>query len=156
MAIKKIIWAPPPAAANAVIEQLCEAVHKRPQCTHLFMTPSLMTNRWRKQMLKVTDLKFSLKAECQVRDSSNHEPLKFFMYLPLCRHEPWRMRYTATVVELEIDLRSLPCGDLLQKGNLLCKFLEQTRKLDAIPESVVRNLYQGPRGDQVPYKIAEG
>jgi hypothetical protein len=107
-------------------------------------------------MLNATDLKFFLKAECQVWEYSNHEPLGFFIYLPLCRHEPWPMRYTATLVELKSALHSLPCDDLLQKGNMLCKFLEQTRKLDAIPESVVRQLLQGPGREQVPYKIAEG
>jgi hypothetical protein len=105
-------------------------------------------------MLKATDLKFFLKAECQVWESSNHEPLGFFIYLPLCRHEHWRMRYTTTVMELESALRILPCDDLLQKGNLLCTFLEQTRKLDAMPESVVRQLLQGPGREQVTYKIA--
>jgi hypothetical protein len=107
-------------------------------------------------MLKATDLKFFLKAECQVWEPSNDEPLGFFIYLPLCRHEPWRMRYTATVVELESALQILPCDDLLQKWNLLCKFLEQTRKLDAMPESVVRQLLQGAGREQVHYKIAEG
>jgi hypothetical protein len=106
-------------------------------------------------MLKATDLKFFLKAECQVWESYNHELLGIFIYLPLCRHEPWRMRYTATVVELESALRSLPGDDLLQKGNLLCNFLEQTRKLDTMPGSVVRQLLQGPGREQVPYKISE-
>jgi hypothetical protein len=107
-------------------------------------------------MLKATDLEFFLKAECQLWESSNHVPLGFFIYLPLCRHEPWCMRYNATVVELESVLRSLPCDDLLQKGNLLCKILEQTRKLDAMPESLVRKLLQGPGREQIPYKIAKG
>jgi hypothetical protein len=66
------------------------------------------------------------------------------------------MMYTATVAELESALRSLPCDDLLQKGDLLCKIFEQTRKLDDMPESVVRQLLQGPRREQVPYKISEG
>jgi hypothetical protein len=64
-------------------------------------------------MLKATDLEFFLKAECQVWEPSNREPLGFFIYLPLCTHEPWRMRYTATVVDLESALRSLSCDDLL-------------------------------------------
>jgi hypothetical protein len=84
-------------------------------------------------MLKATDLKFFLKSECHIWDSSNHEPFGLFMYLPLCRHEPWRTRYTTTSVELESALRSLPCDDLLQKENLLCIFLEQARKLDDMP-----------------------
>jgi hypothetical protein len=65
------------------------------------------------------------------------------------------MRYTPTVAELERTLRSLPCDDLLQKGNILCKFFEQTPKLDAMLESVVRQLLQGPGREQVPYKISE-
>jgi hypothetical protein len=55
-----LLWDPPPAAADAAVEQLCEAVHKRPQCTHVFIAPFLMTNRWRKKMLKATDLKLFL------------------------------------------------------------------------------------------------
>jgi hypothetical protein len=66
------------------------------------------------------------------------------------------MRYTTTVVELEIALRSLPCDDLLQKGNIMCNVLEQTRKLDAFPESVVHELLQGPEREQVPYPVTNG
>jgi hypothetical protein len=121
------LWDPPAAAADAAVEQFCKAVHKRPQCTHLFMTPFLMTNRRRKQMLKATDLKFFLKADCQVRDSSNHAPLGLFINLPLCRHEPWHMRYTAAVVKFESSLHSLPCDDLLQKGIFCAIFGANTK-----------------------------
>jgi hypothetical protein len=107
-------------------------------------------------MFKATDFKFFLKPECHIWDSSNHEPLGLFIYLPLCRHEPWRMRYTAPLVGLERSLRSMSCNDLLQKGNLLCKFLEQTRKLDAMSEGVVRGVLQGPEREQVPYQTAKG
>jgi hypothetical protein len=77
--------------------------------------------------LKATDLKLCLLLECQVWYSSNHEPLGFFVYLPLCRHEPWRMWYTVTVLELESALRSFPSDDLLQKGCLLCNFLANAK-----------------------------
>jgi hypothetical protein len=66
------------------------------------------------------------------------------------------MRYTAPVVELESSLRSMPCNDLLQKGNLLCKFLEQAINLGAMSEGVVRGVLQGPEREQVPYQAAEG
>jgi hypothetical protein len=107
-------------------------------------------------MLKATDLKLFLKPECHIWDSSYHKPLGLCIYLPLCRNEPWRMRYTAPVVELESSFQSMPCNDLLQKGNLLCKILEQARKLDAIPEGVVSGVLQGPERDQVPYQTTEG
>jgi hypothetical protein len=150
------LWNPPPASADAAVEQLYEDVHKRPQCTHVFIAAFMMTNRWRKQMLKATDLKFFLKPECHIWDSSYHEPLGLFINLPLFRHEPWSMRYTDPVVELESSLRSIPCNDILQKGNILSRFLEQVRKLDAMPEGVVRLVLQGPEREKVPYQTTEG
>jgi hypothetical protein len=35
-------------------------------------------------------------------------------------------------------------------------FLEQTRKVDAMPESVVHELLQGPGREEVPCPITEG
>jgi hypothetical protein len=107
-------------------------------------------------MLKATDLKFFLKSECHICDSSYHEPIGLFVYLPLCRHAHWCVQHIATVVELKSTLRRSPCDNLLQKGNRLCNFMEQTRKLDVMPESVVRELLQGPKREQVPYPITEG
>ena len=37
------IWTPPPAAADAALEQLGQSVHKRPHHTHLVLIPRLMT-----------------------------------------------------------------------------------------------------------------
>jgi hypothetical protein len=60
------------------------------------------------------------------------------------------------VGELESALPSLSCDDLLPKGILLCFFLEQTLKLVAIPESMVRELLQGSGREQVTYQIVKG
>jgi hypothetical protein len=35
---------PDPAAADAVIDQFCEALHNRPHCYHVFAVPLLMKN----------------------------------------------------------------------------------------------------------------
>jgi hypothetical protein len=51
-------WFPAPAAADTAIDQFCDALHKRPNCFHVLTTPLLMTNRWRKQLLKATDVYF--------------------------------------------------------------------------------------------------
>jgi hypothetical protein len=37
-------WFPAPAAADAAIDQFCEALHKRPHCYHVFAVPLLMKN----------------------------------------------------------------------------------------------------------------
>jgi hypothetical protein len=79
-------WLPAPAAADAVIDQFCDALHKHPSCFHVFAIPLLMTNRWRKQLLKATDVYFVLKAESMIWNNSQHETLDIFISLPLSRH----------------------------------------------------------------------
>jgi hypothetical protein len=83
---------PAPAAVDAAIDHFCDALHKRPSCFHVFATPLLMTNRWRKQLLKAMDVYFVLKAYSMLWNNSQHEPLGIFISLPLSRHEPWRLR----------------------------------------------------------------
>jgi hypothetical protein len=46
------------SAAVAAIDQFVDALHKRPSCFHVFAIPLLMTNIWRKQLLKATDVYF--------------------------------------------------------------------------------------------------
>jgi hypothetical protein len=40
------IWSPPPAIADAVLDNLCESVLTRPWNSHLFICPALMTAKW--------------------------------------------------------------------------------------------------------------
>jgi hypothetical protein len=133
-------WFPAPATADAAIDQFCEALHKIPHCYHVFAIPFLMTNRWKKTLLKAVDVYFVLKPVCEIWDNSQHESLGIFISLPLSRHEPWRIRHTQSVVDLVRSLREVPDADFLQKGNLLCEFLYWTRQLETMPEGVVRRL----------------
>jgi hypothetical protein len=116
-------WIPAPVAADAAIDQFCEALHKRPHCYHVFAIPFLMTNRWRKTLLKAVNVYFVLKPVCEIWDNSQHEPLGVFIFLRLRRHEPWRLRHTQPVVDLARSLREVPDTDFIQKGHLLCEFL---------------------------------
>jgi hypothetical protein len=93
-------WFPAPIAAGVVIDQFREALHKIPHCIHAFAVPLLMTNRWRKKLLKAVDVYFVLKPVCAIWDNSQHEPLGIFIHLPLSRHEPWRLRHTQPVLDL--------------------------------------------------------
>jgi hypothetical protein len=103
-------WFPAPVAADAgaAFDQFCNALHKHPSFFHVFAIPLLMTNRCRKQLLKATDVYFVLKAESMIWNNSQHDPLGIFISLPLNRHEPWRLRQTKTVVDLESSLQELP------------------------------------------------
>jgi hypothetical protein len=57
---KRCVWTPPPAAADAALEQLAKSIHKRPLHMHLVLIPRLMTAYWRKMLLKNCDLVFTI------------------------------------------------------------------------------------------------
>ena len=50
------IWAPPPAAAEAALEQLRKARQKKQNSFHVFMCPRLMTPYWAKHLNRSADL----------------------------------------------------------------------------------------------------
>jgi hypothetical protein len=76
------LWAPPPAAAAAAVEQLCDAVHKRPCCRHVFVCPLIIAYLWRKQLLKACAFSFTMKSVCDIWPYTEHEPLGFFIVPP--------------------------------------------------------------------------
>ena len=46
----RFIWSPAPCVAEVALEQLCEVKHIHPGTSHIFVCPSLMTSRRRKQL----------------------------------------------------------------------------------------------------------
>jgi hypothetical protein len=54
------IWAPPPAAADVVVEQLGKAGMKRSETMHIIVVPRLMTGRWRRHLGRGNDGYFKL------------------------------------------------------------------------------------------------
>jgi hypothetical protein len=66
-----------------------------------------MMNRWNKQLLKATDVYFVLKADSMILNNSQHDPLVIFLSLPFRINEPWRLRLTNPVVDMESAIREL-------------------------------------------------
>jgi len=134
------LWSPAPAAAEAAVEQLCMARHKRTNSTHVFVVPRLMTSQWRKVLGKAADVLFTLPTTVEAWPSFMHEPLIVAILLPFHRFYPWTYRRSALVGTLEGELRrmweTVPEG----AGPLLCKFFKQTRTLESMPAGVVRKV----------------
>ncbi len=82
------IWAPPPAAADVVVEQLSITRHKRSASFHLVVVPRLMTGCWRKHLARATDFEFQLVNDQLWSLESQFEPLLVFVGLPLVAHRP--------------------------------------------------------------------
>jgi len=103
------LWHPPPAAAGAAVEQLSFSRHKRPDLLHMFVCPRLLTQMWRKQLLKVADLVFTLPVGSRPNmwPASMYEPLVIGLVLPFLPVFPWIRRRTPTLLEVESQLRGV-------------------------------------------------
>jgi hypothetical protein len=111
---------PPPAVAEAALEQLAKSIHKRPQHTHLILVPRLMTAYWRKLLGKICTLTFTVPAGTDVWRISQFEPLIVGLYLPLIRHYPWTLKGAPMLDRVEWSLRSLPLTDHKWGGGIFC------------------------------------
>jgi len=144
------LWAPAPAAAEAAVEQLCLARHKRTTATHIVAIPRLMTAQWRKVLGKVADTLFTVPIKTKAWSYKMHEPLIIAIVLPLNRFYPWTYRRSALVGALEGQLRrvweAMPEG----AGAVLCKFFKQTSSLATMPEGVVRKVLCAAPRRQLP------
>ena len=60
---------------DAALEQLCRNFHLHDGNCHIVCLPRLMTSRWRKKLLKVSDLFVTVPIDANVWSESNFEPL---------------------------------------------------------------------------------
>jgi hypothetical protein len=84
------LWMLAPAAMEVALELLCEDRLAHPQWPHVFVVPRLMTHLWRKDLMKYSDLLFTVPAQVPFWTSGQFEPLIVAIILPLS-HVP---RYT--------------------------------------------------------------
>jgi hypothetical protein len=138
------IWTPPPAAADAALDQLGQAVHKRLTPTHLVVVPRLMTSHWRKILGKICDLVFTVPVGSDIWGHSLFEPLIVGISFLLCKHRPWRLRGTPMLARVEGLLRDLPETSPQWGGHILRQLCFQARSLDAMSPSLVRALLHSP------------
>jgi hypothetical protein len=136
------IWTPPPAAADAALEQLAFAIHKRPYSTHSILIPRLLTSHWRKLLGKICCLIFTIPLDSDVWPISHFEPLIAGLYLPLSKHYPWKLRGTPMLERVERMPRSLPPSHPRWGGLILRELLFQARSLEALSTSMVQPLLQ--------------
>jgi hypothetical protein len=135
------VWAPPPAAADAAIEELRKARHKRQNSTHIVVVPRLMTPLWRKHLHKAADLVLEIPAGCGAAWAKEmFEPCLMGVCLPFLPHRPWQFKGTPRLLALERELRRLwEDGDTAVAAGLR-QFIDKSRKLPSMPPDVVRRV----------------
>jgi hypothetical protein len=133
----KCIWMAPPAAADVAVELLGKSKHKRPHQEHVFVSPRLMTNRWRKQLAKVCDVIFTIPVGTHFWGVHQHEPLLVGFAFPLLSHRPWRLRGVPLLERAVRQLSSLPPATSDWGRDFLQQLLGVTRKLEGMSDGLV-------------------
>ena len=92
--------------------------------------------------MKTCDLVFTLKCSdsSSIWSKEEHEPLIFGLTLPLLSVSPWRFKDTVLVDRLDKSLSGLPAGSWGAAGCLLREFFEKARRMESLPEGVVRRM----------------
>jgi hypothetical protein len=148
------IWSPPPAAADAALEELRKARIKRQESTHFFLCPRLLTTNWLKQLYKVADLVFHVLPGTPGWPKDMFEPLTIGIVFPFLRCRPWQFKGTPKMFYLARELRKVFKDPEMDGGDFLCKLLLDCRRLFSLQGDVVRRLLYFRSSSDVPRKAA--
>ena len=143
------LWAPPPAVADAVLEELLTARHKRTDTFHVVAVPRLMLPRWRRLFHKACDFSFEVPAGHRFWPDTLFEPLWVGVLLPFHRFQPWSLKASPVLVELGGDLRRLLSAGDFDGRDVLRKLWRLPRRLAALPERLARGVLRLPRRGNV-------
>jgi hypothetical protein len=145
------IWAPPPTAAEIVVEQLGRARVKRPEALHLIVVPWLMTGRWRRHLGRGCDgYLFRIKNCPDTWDITvQFEPLLIFVCLPFVSSNPRLDDREQLLGKLQGSLpgKKMPEISGRKRGRILRKFLESAREICPLPGSLVPPVSKASRKD---------
>lgn len=150
------LWVPPPAAADAALEELLKARHKRSDTYHVVAIPRLVTPRWRRLFNKACDFTFVVPTGTSFWPSNMFEPLWVGVVLPFSHHRPWCLKRAPLLVEMGITLRGLLQASDTSARDLLRKLLRIPRRLDKVSGRVARGLLHMPGEGDFPYERDAG
>ena len=118
------LWAPQPAVADAALEELLKARHKRTDTFHIVLIPRLMTPRWRRLFNKACDFNFVVSPGHSFWPDTMFEPLWVGVLLPFSTHRPWCFKRAPLLVEMGRDLRAVLAAGEADGRDILRKLLK--------------------------------
>jgi len=150
------LWHPPPAAADAALEEIRKARLKRRVSGHVIVIPKLVTTQWLKQVYKASDIVLTIPATNTFWPSTMCESLILAILFPYYRSYPWQLRSTPKLMASGREMRRLFKEDEMAQRNFLRKFFTSTTRLLTLQPDVVRQvLYFLPK-DKVSHSPTRG
>ena len=138
------LWAPPPAAADAMLEELLKARHKRTDTYHIIVIPRLMAPRWRRLFHKAADVFFAIDPGNSFWPSDMYEPLFVGIVFPFIPHRPWCLKRAPAMVGMGREVRRLCKEGDFAPGCFLRKLLKLPRWLARVSPSVALGVLHMP------------
>ena len=134
------VWSPPPAAAEAALEELRKARLKRRKSTHLIFVPRLATTLWLKQLNKACDIVVYLPPHLSFWPSMMHEPLVLGICYPFLKHRPWQLRGCPKLFALGREMRGLLKEPQVDARSVLLQLHSFCQRLPSLQKDVVWSL----------------
>jgi hypothetical protein len=131
------LWGPPLAVADAVLEELLKARHKRTDAFYVLLIPRFMTPRWCRLFNKACDFLFVVSPGSSFWPVEMYEPLWVGIVLPFIKHRPWCLRQAPLLVEMRRSLCGLLETCEADAWDLLQKLLLLPRRVDSLSFRVV-------------------
>jgi hypothetical protein len=150
----KFVWSPPPAAADVALEELCKALLKRRDSTHVLLCPRLLTPQWRRQLNKACDLVVFMNSGSEIWPSNMYEPLTIGFAFPFSSVRPWQLRGTPKMLHLGRTVPKLLEDSNMVTRDILWKLCQQMWKLRTMSEDVVRRVLYFTSNDPLSCEAA--
>jgi len=99
--------------ARAALEELRKARIKRQESIHIVVVPKLATPRWMKLLYKTADFVLDVPPLCKFWSKEMHEYLLIGIVLPFCMYEPWCIRGTPKVHQVQRE-KCKRCSGMIQ------------------------------------------
>ena len=138
------LWLPPPAVADAALEELLKARHKRTDTFHVIIIPRLMTPRWRRLFNKACDFTFAVSLGHPFWPDSMFEPLCVGILLPFSTHRPWCFKRAPLLVEMGRELREVLAAGEADGGDILRQLLKLPGRVAPLSERVACRVLHVP------------
>ena len=138
------VWAPPPAAADACLEELRKARMKRKESMHIVIIPCLMTPLWLKQLNKAADCIFTISPVHPFWPTNCFESLTVAILFPYLSYRPYQLKGTPKMFYVGRRMSKVFKENKMDGGNILLQLLLEVNKYESMSCSMVwRLLYFG-------------
>jgi hypothetical protein len=143
--------APPPCVADVAVNLATEAHHIRPWNAHVFLVPSLMMNRWRRQLSKAANLLVVLPFDDDLwPNEGQYERLTLAIICPLLREAPWRVARSNLRGRVAHAVQGLHEASLALVGDRLREFWMGAWALPTMQGGVARSMLRPAAGGPLP------